>query len=60
MQLSVRANRHHHRQQPNPLAVHFVTVSQPEAEKPCRRIGIADRKVFARPESFCAYLQNYP
>ena len=32
----------------------------PEAEKPRRRIGIADRKVFARPESFCAYLQNLP
>ena len=26
-----------------------------EAEKPRRRVGIADRKVFARPESFCAY-----
>ena len=24
----------------------------PEAEKPRRRVGIADRKVFARPESF--------
>ena len=26
--------------------------SQSEAEKPRRRVGIADRKVFARPESF--------
>ena len=31
-----------------------------ESQKPRRRVGIADRKVFARPESFCAYLQNYP
>ena len=31
-----------------------------EAEKPRRRVGIADRKVFARPESFCACLQNWP
>ena len=29
-----------------------------EAEKPRRRVGIADRKVFARPESFCTYLQG--
>ena len=29
-----------------------------ESEKPRRRVGIADRKVFARLESFCAYLQN--
>ena len=26
-----------------------------EAEKPRQRVGIADRKVFVRPESFCAY-----
>ena len=32
----------------------------PEAEKPRRHVGIADRKVFARPESFCAYVQNLP
>ena len=32
----------------------------PEAEKPRRRVGIADRKVFARPESFCACPQNWP
>ena len=31
-----------------------------ESQKRHRRVGIADRKVFARPESFCAYLQNYP
>ena len=31
-----------------------------EAEKPRRRVGIADRKVFARPESFCMCLQNWP
>ena len=29
-----------------------------ESEKPRRRVGIADRKVFARPESFCAYLHE--
>ena len=29
-------------------------ISWAEAEKPRRRIGIADRKVFAHPESFCA------
>ena len=27
----------------------------PESQKRRRRIGIADRKVFARPESFCTY-----
>ena len=32
----------------------------PEAEKPRRRVGIADRKVFARPESFCACLKIKP
>ena len=32
----------------------------PESQKCRRHIGIADRKVFARPESFCMYLQNYP
>ena len=32
----------------------------PESEKPSRRVGIADRKGFARPESFCACLQNWP
>ena len=31
-----------------------------ESQKQRRRVGIADRKVFARAESFCAYLQNYP
>ena len=31
-----------------------------EAEKPRRCVGIADQKVFARPESFCAFLQNLP
>ena len=31
-----------------------------ESEKPRRRVGIADRKVFARLESFCAYLENWP
>ena len=31
----------------------------PEAEKPRRCITFADRKVFARLESFCAYLQNW-
>ena len=30
-----------------------------EWEKARRRVGIADRKVFARLESFCAYLQNW-
>ena len=29
-------------------------ISWAEAEKPRRRISIADRKVFAHPESFCA------
>ena len=28
--------------------------------QPRRRAGITDRKVFARPESFCACLQNWP
>ena len=31
----------------------------PESEKPRRHVGIADRKVFARLESFCAYPQNW-
>ena len=31
-----------------------------ESQKPCRHVGIADRKVFARLESFCAFLQNWP
>ena len=31
-----------------------------EAEKHSWRVGIANRKVFARPESFCACLQNGP
>ena len=37
---------------------YFVT-DQAESEKTRRRVGIADRKVFARLESFCAYLQNW-
>ena len=36
----------------------FSTICS-ESEKPSRRVGIADRKVFARLESFCAYLQNW-
>ena len=35
------------------------TLRSAESEKPRRRIGIADRKVFARPESFCAYQHNW-
>ena len=31
-----------------------------ESQKLRRRVRIAERKVFARPESFCAYLQNGP
>ena len=31
-----------------------------EAEKPRRRVGIADQKVFARPESFSECLKNWP
>ena len=34
--------------------------SHPESEKARWRVGIANRKVFARPESFCAYIQNGP
>ena len=33
----------------------YISNHSAEAEKPRRRVGIADRKVFARPESFCAY-----
>ena len=33
---------------------------QPESEKPMSHGGIATWKVFARPESFCAYLWNPP
>ena len=36
-----------------------LVVKKTESEKPCRRVGIADRKVFARPESFCACQQNW-
>ena len=36
-----------------------LQISQAESQKRRRRVGIADRKVFARPESFCAYLQNH-
>ena len=32
----------------------------PEAEKPGWRVGIANRKVFAHPESFCALLKINP
>ena len=39
---------------------HAKTKVYPESQKPGRRVGIADRKVFARPESFCAYLRSYP
>ena len=31
----------------------------PESQKPRWQVGIADRNFFARPESFCAHLQNY-
>ena len=31
-----------------------------ESEKARWRVGIANRKVFARPESFCAYIQIGP
>ena len=31
-----------------------------ESEKARWRVGIANRKVFARPEIFCAYIQNGP
>ena len=31
-----------------------------ESEKAGWRVGIANRKVFARPESFCAYILNGP
>ena len=31
-----------------------------ESQKPGMRVCIANRKVFARPESFCAYLRNWP
>ena len=35
-------------------------LGNPEAEKPRRRVGIADRNVFSHPERFCACLQNGP
>ena len=35
-----------------------VTGPRVEAEIVRQRVSIADRKVFARLESFCAYLQN--
>ena len=37
----------------------FEALISPESQKPRQRVGIADRKVFARPESFCAYQQNW-
>ena len=43
------------------LGVWYISMTLvSEAEKPRRHIGIADRKVFARPESFCVYLHNWP
>ena len=36
-----------------------VANDQAESQKPPRCVGIADRKVFARQESFCEYLQNW-
>ena len=44
----------YHRHQCN--AIMFNT----ESQKHRRRVGIADQKVFAHPESFCTYLQDYP
>ena len=43
----------------NNVAPSMEWTRKPESEKPRRRVGIADRKVFARLESFCAYLQNW-
>ena len=40
-------------------AVRRLAMHRPESEKPRRRVGIADREVFARLESFCAYLQYW-
>ena len=37
-----------------------VLFSTPEAQKPSWHRGIAIRKVFARPESFCAYNRKIP
>ena len=38
----------------------FLGKHPSESQKHRRRVGIADRKVFARPESFCAHSQNHP
>ena len=30
-----------------------ANVSQAESQKKCQRVSVANRKIFARPESFC-------
>ena len=42
------------------LLLLLMLITKAESQKPWWRGGIATRKVFARPESFCACLQNYP
>ena len=39
---------------------HLPMIRPTESQKPWVRVCIAHRKVFARPESFCAYIQNWP
>ena len=45
-----------------PLKIyHFKPLSKPSlAQRQKNPVGIADRKVFVHPESFCACLQNWP
>ena len=38
----------------------YIQLGRPESQKPRWRGGIANRKVFACPESFCAYIQIGP
>ena len=42
------------------MIIHISRRDPQSPKKGCRRVGIADRKFFARLEIFCAYLQNYP
>ena len=37
----------------------YAEYANAEAQKPLKRASIALRKVFARPESFCAYDRNF-
>ena len=39
---------------------HLQVMPSAESQKPGMRVCIANRKVFARLESFCAYLRNWP